>query len=283
MKEIIACIDGSHAAEAVCQGAAWAASVWQAPVCLLHVLDHTEYPTEGDLSGSIGLGSREQLLKELADLDNRRSRLALQEGKLQLHAAEEQMQKLGETSVTTLQRHGSLLETLFGLAEQMRLLVIGRQGEAHENEREGIGSHLESVIRAMHCPILVMVPQSRAPDRFMIAYDGSRNSREMLKQLGTLSLLQGKECHLVMAGEDSATQEHELTQAAEQLKGMGFSVRTARVPGETIEALTSYSQAHEMDLMVMGAYGHSRIRQFLVGSTTTAMLNRTSVPLLLLR
>jgi nucleotide-binding universal stress UspA family protein len=33
----------------------------------------------------------------------------------------------------------------------------------------------------------------------------------------------------------------------------------------------------------MGAYGHSRIRQFFVGSTTTEILARTSRPLLLLR
>lgn len=33
----------------------------------------------------------------------------------------------------------------------------------------------------------------------------------------------------------------------------------------------------------MGAYGHSRIRQLLVGSTATSMMRTTSVPLLLLR
>jgi nucleotide-binding universal stress UspA family protein len=33
----------------------------------------------------------------------------------------------------------------------------------------------------------------------------------------------------------------------------------------------------------MGAYGHSRIRQLLIGSTTTAMIRHSTVPLLLLR
>jgi len=36
-------------------------------------------------------------------------------------------------------------------------------------------------------------------------------------------------------------------------------------------------------MIIMGAYGHSRIRQFFVGSTTTQMLARTTRPLLLLR
>ncbi|MDP5776249.1 universal stress protein, partial [Pseudomonas aeruginosa] len=44
-----------------------------------------------------------------------------------------------------------------------------------------------------------------------------------------------------------------------------------------------YQNEHAIDLLVMGAYGHSRIRQFLVGSTTTSMLRSTTSPLLLLR
>lgn len=38
-----------------------------------------------------------------------------------------------------------------------------------------------------------------------------------------------------------------------------------------------------VDLLVMGAYGHSRIRNLIVGSTTTAMLRSCQIPVLLLR
>ncbi|WP_372628034.1 universal stress protein, partial [Arsukibacterium sp.] len=44
-----------------------------------------------------------------------------------------------------------------------------------------------------------------------------------------------------------------------------------------------YQQEHHIDLMVMGAYGHSRIRQFIVGSTTTAMISKAKCSLLILR
>ena len=37
------------------------------------------------------------------------------------------------------------------------------------------------------------------------------------------------------------------------------------------------------DILVMGAYGPSRIRQFLVGSTTTRMLETARKPLVVLR
>ncbi|MFZ3184338.1 MAG: universal stress protein [Pseudomonas sp.] len=54
-----------------------------------------------------------------------------------------------------------------------------------------------------------------------------------------------------------------------------------RAPGSS--ALHAYQAEHNIDLLVMGAYGHSRIRQFLVGSTTTSMIRTTITPLLLLR
>ena len=43
------------------------------------------------------------------------------------------------------------------------------------------------------------------------------------------------------------------------------------------------NQLDEVDLIVMGAYGHSSLRRFFIGSNTTAMLEQTRVPLLMLR
>ena len=48
-------------------------------------------------------------------------------------------------------------------------------------------------------------------------------------------------------------------------------------------ALHAYQEEHDIDILVMGAYGHSRIRQFLVGSTTTTMLKTAKKPLVVLR
>jgi nucleotide-binding universal stress UspA family protein len=66
MTHVMACIDGSPQAAAVCDCAAWASRRLGAPLTLLHVLDRQQYPMSGDLSGIIGLGSREFLLQELA-------------------------------------------------------------------------------------------------------------------------------------------------------------------------------------------------------------------------
>jgi len=88
MTHVMACIDGSAVSAAVCDCAAWTSRRLGAPLTLLHVLDQREYPTAAaDLSGIIGLGSREFLLHELATLDEQRNRLALEQGRLMLEAA----------------------------------------------------------------------------------------------------------------------------------------------------------------------------------------------------
>ncbi|MBK4355782.1 universal stress protein, partial [Enterobacter hormaechei] len=49
------------------------------------------------------------------------------------------------------------------------------------------------------------------------------------------------------------------------------------------DALIRYAEENAVDLIVMGAYGHSRLRQFFIGSHTSEMLQKTQQPLLILR
>lgn len=112
MSHVIACIDGSAAADSICDHAAWAAGRLNAPLMLLHVLDEAQYPSETNLSGNLGLGARETLLTELADLDAKRNRLALEQGKATLEAARARVAADGVPDPVLRQRHGNLVEAL---------------------------------------------------------------------------------------------------------------------------------------------------------------------------
>ena len=45
-------------------------------------------------------------------------------------------------------------------------------------------------------------------------------------------------------------------------------------------ALEAYIGSHEMDLLVMGAYGHSRLQEFVVGGATKSLLSKPPLPIL---
>ncbi|KGD66360.1 universal stress protein [Alcanivorax nanhaiticus] len=279
MTNIIACIDGSAATASICDYAAWSAQRLDAPLTLLHVLDHSRYPVAADFSGNLSLGGREHLMQELADLDAKRNRVALEQGKLMLEAARERVVALGVDGPQERQRHGDLVDTLTGLEDEMRLLVIGKQGEEHEGVGAQLGDNVERVIRAVHRPILVAAGEFREPKTILLAYDGSDTTRKGVNMLADSPLFKGLDCHLVTVG----NREADLDWAAEKLTAAGHQVQTAVLDGEVEPALHEYQQSQNVDLVVMGAYGHSRIREFFVGSTTNKMIREAKVPHLLLR
>jgi len=284
MKHVMACIDGSAASATVCDYAAWASVRLAAPLTFLHVLDEHQYPqAPSNLSGNIGLGSREHLLEELAALDQKRSKLAREQGQFLLDAAKQRVDQIGIVHPQTRQRHGDLVDCLKTLEDEIQLLVIGRNGEASEVLSEHIGSHVENVIRTLQRPILLTPVGFTKPQRFLIAYDGSETGHKSIEMIAASPLLAGLDCHLLMVGVDSSHAWDQLNWAKEQLQGAGLNVTVSIRTGEVEQVIQDYIQDQRIDLLIMGAYGHSRIRQFLVGSTTSNMLRKTSVPLLLLR
>ena len=284
MSHVIACIDGSSITLAVCDYAAWASRQMDAPLNFLHVLGKSEYPIPVDLSGNIGLGSREHLLQELAELDEKRSKVALEQGRLMLDAAKARALDDGVTSpITSRQRHGELVDTLIEFESDIRLLVMGRQGEQGDSAGEHVGSHLENVVRTLHRPILVIPADYTEPRRILVAFDGSATTRKAVEMVARSPLFSGSPCHVVMVGADKAESRAQLDWARTTLEQAGFEVTASLRSGQVEEVLCGYREEHAIDLIVMGAYGHSHIREFLVGSTTTHLLRKSTVPLLLLR
>ncbi|MFN3544165.1 MAG: universal stress protein [Thiobacillus sp.] len=283
MSQVIACIDGSRLTLAVCDYAAWASRRMGAPLNFLHVLGKSEYPIPADLSGNIGLGSREHLLQELAELDEKRSRVALEQGRLMLEAAKARAIADGVPNPTSRQRHGELVDTLLELQGEIRLLVMGRQGEHGDSAGEHIGSHLENVVRTLHRPILVIPADYSEPRRILIAFDGSATTQKAVDMVATSPLFRGLACHVVMVGADKPEARAQLDWARTTLEQAGFEVTASLRSGQVEDVLCAYRNEHAIDLIVMGAYGHSKIREFLVGSTTTKLIRQAKIPLLLLR
>lgn len=281
--KVLACIDDSVYAEAVCDYAAWSASRMSTQLSLLHVLDKTEGTTAQNLSGSLGLGAQENLMQELAELDQKRARLEMEKGKLMLQAAMTRVQDKGIVDAESRQRHGELVDTLIELEPETRILVVGKRGADTESAHGHIGSHLESIIRALHKPILIAQQSFAPPKRIMVAYDGSATMRKGIQIVAASPLGRGIPHHVVMVGADTEVAREQLREATDVLADAGFEVTGTIIPGDADTALAEYQEQQAIDLLVMGAYGHSRIRQLILGSTTTAMIKRTKVSLLVLR
>ncbi len=282
-RQILACIDGSGFSPAVCDAAAWASLKLAAPLTFVHVIDRMVAPVAHDSSGQIGLGSREHLLEELAALDEQRGKIAQQQGRLMLEAACDRAREDGVAEPAIRQRNDELVDALAELESEARLLVLGKRGESASAASEHLGSNLERVVRALQIPILITTAEFTQPKRLLIAFDGSPTARKTVEKVADSPLLKGLECHVVLVGEDTASHREQLSWATQLLEESGLTTHGAIQAGEVEPTLRAYKQAQGIDMLIMGAFGHSRIRQLLVGSTTTDMIRHASVPVLIIR
>lgn len=282
-QKIIALVDGSTYSASVCDHAAWVAGRTGAPVELLHVLGRREGPQTQDLSGAIRLGARTALLEELADLDAQRSKLVAQRGRAILEDAHAILIRDGVVQITTSLRHGEIVETVAKGAEDAAMILIGKRGEAADFAKGHLGSNLERIVRASLLPVLVASRAFKPVAKVLLAFDGGVSARKAVDHLARDPLFTGLSVHVVTVGSTSSEATKGLADAAARLQSAGLSVQTAVIQGRPEIALGRTVESDGFDMVVMGAYGHSRIRSLIIGSTTTEMIRSCKVPVLLIR
>lgn len=281
---VLAAVDASLYGASVADHAAWAAARLGAPIDFLHVLDRQqEVAPISDLSGSLVLGAQESLLMQLTEADAQRSKLNRERGRVLLQAAAERARGLGASVAETRLRHDHLLDALVELEPGVRLFVLGKRGEHADFARGHLGGHLERVVRALSHPLLVASRAFRPIERVMLAFDGSPTVMKGVDMLAASPLLRGLPIRLQVAGSPGDALRGALAEAEARLREAGFLVESGAQAGHPESVLVDAVREHSIDLLVMGAYGHSRVRQLFVGSTTSALLRSCQVPVLLLR
>jgi nucleotide-binding universal stress UspA family protein len=284
MKFITAFIDGSPYAESVCDHAAWAAERLAMPVALVHVLGRrSEVSSQpADLSGSLKLGARSDLLEKLAKLDQERAQLGRERGRAILDDAVTRIKAAApEVEVQARLRNGDLIGAIGELEPETRFAIIGKRGEAAGFAQEHLGSNLDRAVRTVQRPVLVVSHAFRPLDRFLLAYDGSPSTERAIERLTEGSVLRGLECHILSVGSATPATRDRLAAAANALRHAGFIVTEHLQTGEPEKVITQAMADFDIDLLVLGKSGHSRLRQLALGSTTLDLIRTGKRPVLI--
>ncbi|WP_339113605.1 universal stress protein [Thioclava sp. GXIMD2076] len=278
-KKIISFVDGSHYSASVCDYTAWAMARLGAPAELVHVLGRAPEPKE-DLSGTIALGARSSLMEQLATIDAQRAKLVSQRGRAILEDAQARVIEAGGTGVTTQLRNGELLDAVTEREAEARVMIIGKRGDQADIAMDHLGSNLERAIRSSKVPVLVANRAFSPVAKVAIAYDGGVSAKRAMAVLATSPIFTDLEVQVVSVGEGAEAKARE---GCAMLEGSGLKTRPVSIEGEPEKALVKHIESDGIDMIVMGAYGHSRIRSFIIGSTTTALIRACKVPVLLMR
>ena len=277
MNRVIACIDSSPCINAVADAAAWVAQQTQRELVLLQVLDY--YPASyhlGEISGVIGFESNAMLLKELAELEQKQSELALDYSNNLLGHISELIQEKYGIKATQIQEKGDFLEQSFHVLNEQDIVLIGRVGERSAEKQKSIGSNVENFIRGAKCTVMTVGETFKPPTRFIFAYEDSPTCKDMMKRVAKSDLLKQLQCHLLYVGDHPEVLEI----PTEFLHNAGLNVVVEYRYGDVAENILDYQNEHQIQLIVLGAYSRSRVRQFFLGSITTNIFRNSPVPLL---
>ncbi|MBF9197368.1 universal stress protein [Microvirga terrestris] len=176
----------------------------------------------------------------------------------------------------------SLIKSFANLARAHDLTILDAEPIALAVDR-GL---IEAVLMDSGRPLIVVPPGREAftGDRIIVAWDGSAKAARALNDaLPFLRAATQVELVSVMGEKDLA---HTLPGAeiAPHLTRHGVAVNVLALPaldGDVAETLRKHAHLTRADMIVMGAYVHSRLREMVLGGTTQSLLKNAPTPLLL--
>jgi nucleotide-binding universal stress UspA family protein len=278
VKTILVAVDGSAHADAALEYGLWLARRLQATLVGLHVIDIVSI--EGsflhDISGSLGF---EPYLDFTAKM-----REALRErGRVLLEGFQRRCTEAGVPCDSALGQ-GIVANEICDRARLADLVVLGHRGVNEQFSSGLLGSTTESVTRKSPKPVFVAPMQFHAITRPLLAYDGSqRASAAMHAAAEMASALHLPLTVLHVGRDDAANGAKPVDEARRYLQSYDVEVHAETLVGHAPERIVEFIRERAHDLLFIGAYGHSRIIEMVLGSTTEYVLRNTPCPVFLAR
>jgi nucleotide-binding universal stress UspA family protein len=175
-------------------------------------------------------------------------------------------------------------DTFGRIARRFDLAVVG-QAEPEANSVEELIA--ESALFESGRPVIVVPYIQKAPlklDNVMVCWDGSRPAARAIADAMPLLEKAGRVEVVIIANERGKQDEIEGADMGQHLARHGLKVDVKRISGGNIDvadALLSHVADSGTDFIVMGGYGHSRLREFVLGGVTHTILRSMTVPALM--
>jgi len=278
-RNILLCTDGSPDADVATEYAIWLGARLRARLRVLYVTDVRllEGPWLADFSGAIGAQPYPALVPRIQQLQKQKAETLL--------AAVQQRCEQHHVECETRHETGSLVRAVLDLERDADLVVLGQHGEHAQWSGDMLGSSVERVVRASVRPSLVTPDEFREIKGLLVAYDGSQESAKAL-QAG-IELARGLDAEMrivtVCRTHDEERGRGVLQQAHQQAVDAQLIAHAQLLHGDPETEILNERLKTGADLIVMGAYGHTRIREFVLGSTTSHVIRKSTVPVLLAR
>ena len=171
------------------------------------------------------------------------------------------------------------------IARRFDLSVIGQFERDRDHRTTNIV--IEAALFESGRPVLIVpfIQKDRLKlDHVMVCWDGSRAAARAIADAMPFLTRSGKTSIIVADTQSAKSTDLPGADIATHLTRHGVNATIERIPVSKIDVsntILSYAADAGADLIVMGGYGHSRLREFILGGTTRGMLASMTKPTLM--
>jgi nucleotide-binding universal stress UspA family protein len=277
IKKILVGIDTSEHSRNAQAYAFYIARRLDATLIGLHVVDIVSI--EGsffhDISGSLGL-------EPYLDFSSKMREVLTTRGKAVLDAFAEAGKREG-VAIETMLDMGIVANQICERAKSADLVMIGHRGVNERFSTGLLGSTAESVARKSPRPVFISPMRFREMKRPVLAYDGSERASRAMRAAADFSAGFQVPLTVITVARDPKLGERTLEEARKYFEHFTPPVEFKLLCGHANEAIIKFTKEYDADCLFIGAYGHSRIIEMVLGSTTEYVLRNSACPVFMSR
>lgn len=277
IKSILIPTDGSANNKISLEYGIYLALLFKAEITGLHIIDirTLEGPFFSDISGALGFSPYQNYVQKFQNFLENKGDILLED--LKKTCSENSIQ------TKTKRQTGIISNNIADEGKKVDLIIIAQRGESAKWSSGLLGSTTESVVRKSLRPVLI-TPQTFRPFKTVLhACDGSIESNKALKLACELAFSLKVKLKVVLVINNKERGKEVLNEAKEFIAPYHLDAETEWIQGEAGENILKYAENNNVDLIVMGAFGHSRIHELILGGTTAYVIRKSTLPILLNR
>ncbi len=269
-------IDGSDFSRTALQYGIYIAKKIDAGLTGLHVIDIkvVQGPLLGEIAFYSGVPASYEFLPKIEDA-------LVKRGEAILENFREECQKAGVRPEAKIAK-GLIDDVIINEADKADWTLLAKRGE-HYHLAQGalLGTTAEAVARKSRKPVMITPGKFQEIESMGLAYDGSAPAENALKLAADLSEQTKWPLTIVVITEDQTMFDRLNDKIEIVLGSREIDSDTIRLKGREDREILKFIQEGSVELMIMGAFGRGRVKEFLLGSTTSYVIRKSNIPVLL--